>query len=106
VLQYWYDSTADLLEGLEASQGISSGSHLATFAVAQNLFNSTIVAQNVFTADCVGGGGFWDQPAVTYKPSSATQFRVLYDFFTGGNQTVFGRATSYDQVIMQVVHNF
>jgi hypothetical protein len=106
VMQYWYDSSSDLLDGLEASQGISSGEHLVTFAFVQNLFQSTLVAQNVFTADVVGGGGFWEQPAITYKPASDTQWRVLYDFFTGGNQTVFGRATTYDQVILQYVHQF
>jgi hypothetical protein len=106
ILQYWYDSAADLLDGLEASQGISSGSHLVTFAFVQNMLRSTLVAQNVFTADCVGGGGFWEQPAITYKPVSDTQLRVLYDFFTGGNQTVFGRATTFDQVILQFVRQF
>lgn len=104
--QYWYNSVADLFDQLESSQGISHGDHLVAVSVVQNLFENRLILQNAFSADAVGGGGFWLQPGITYLPTSNLQYSVIYNFFTGGNQTLYGRAASFDAVMLTVLYRF
>jgi len=52
-----------------------------------------------------GGSYFW-QPAVIYKPTSAQEYQVFWNFATGGNTSNYGSSRYSDEIVARLIYKF
>jgi hypothetical protein len=87
VFEWWHRTAADLNEKHQSLEGDNSWDWFLFSVTQRFLRNEISVTLNTFYDT---GGGWFLQPAVTWKPTSRYQVDVFYNWFSGGERDVYG----------------
>lgn len=87
VFEGWYRSKSDFNDRYQALDGHNGWSWLL-LSVSQNLMRNEVVA--AFTTAYDTHGGWFVQPAVTWKPRHDVQLDIYANYFAGGDNDVYG----------------
>ncbi|MEJ2237557.1 MAG: hypothetical protein P8X82_04605, partial [Gemmatimonadales bacterium] len=87
VLQGWYRSASDFNDRHQSLVGKDDWSWLLA-SVTQPFKNNELSASLNVSYDT--GGGWFVQPALTWQPIQRFKLDVFYNWFSGGNDDVYG----------------
>lgn len=108
VLEYNYRSRSDLFDNYLAQP--SFGNHhdfnLVVFGITQPLASNRWQLVWVQEVEGNDGGSIFEQPAVVYKPSSAQEYRVFWNFATGTSHSYLGTSRFMDEVVFAAIYRF
>lgn len=98
IFEYWYRSEADLTERNQSLDGEDDWNWFL-LSVSQNfLRNELTVISSIFYD--TSGGWFW-QPAVSWRPSERYQLDLFYNWFNGGDDDVYGPLEPNSEIAMR-----
>jgi hypothetical protein len=87
IFEYWHRSDADLNERHQSLDDEDSWNWLLLSVTQNFLRNELAVISSIFYD--TSGGWFW-QPALTWRPSHRFQIDLLYNWFNGSDDDVYG----------------
>jgi len=61
---------------------------------------------NFFGVEANQGGSYFYQPAVIFKPTSAQEYQVFWNFASGGNDSNYGGSRFSDEIVARLIYKF
>jgi hypothetical protein len=107
-LEYNYRSRSDLLDNYLA-QPVFGNHHdfnLMFLGITQPLASNKWLLVWVQGIEGNAGGSIFEQPAVVYKPTSAQEYRVFWNFATGTNHSYLGPSRYMDEIVFAAIYKF
>lgn len=108
VLEYNYRSRSDLFDNYLAQPAF--GNHhdfnLVVLGITQPLASNRWQLVWVQEVEGNDGGSIFEQPAVVYKPSSAQEYRVFWNFATGTSHSYLGTSRFMDEIVFAAIYRF